>query len=463
LIPETKRLIVSDIMQQFSMPFTDMHIYAAKLFCAETTLRKKKSYSFNPTMRKKKSYIFNPTVLESSELRDYLNTLKEAKHPVREKFIVSAEHWIAGEIEIPETGNPRILFIDSLGAGEPKTHAIINQQCSNVFPQCDIYLSSGYHSSGKRQKSGLGCTIFSLKDAQDLYTIDRYLEPKYHGDIFEYAVKNSSVNGYLPMPVHAFPLPLRFMRTQQASDDLEKETIRRSVEEQSLVVNQKGEQALASAKKFFKKHTDKEGIEKIRNERLVYKLNKMAENVFDYLVDNQFDLSKIEADMEKFSLQALKQRSGSIPAATEQKEIQETSRAEESTESSGMAQRGLYFSGVNFGSLESSPFEMKHAAEDVAESVVITQANLNLIKIFQEKIIARFAYDLDSLIDQLADKYASQEITDIDSLKSFFKEDRTPVQQGYLEDIDDKVYQDLLQNLVILAESRQPKVTVHVP
>ncbi len=295
-IPVAARSRVSNIMGEFSLPFRAMSDYAAKLVCAETNQRKK--------------YPFTPVVVPAAKFKEYLRLLKSQKPPVRERFIIDAEHWIAGEIEIPQNGVPRILFIDSLGSGEPKTHFLIKRQCSDVFDELIIYLSKE-----KRQHSNAGCTVFALKDVQDLFTIGNYLEHKYKGDIFKFVSdhivshKISSLDlgkkiiFEFPFPVYSCLLPLRFMRSEQSRSLLEKTIPARTKEEQSLPINKKRELVIGSSEKFFK--TIKM---KARNERLEYKFNKMAKNVFAYLAKHQFNFSQIDLEIEKFSLKGLKER-----------------------------------------------------------------------------------------------------------------------------------------------------------
>lgn len=305
-VPYPARLNVSNIMTQFSTPFREINAYAAQLVCTETNQRKK-------------LYSFHPTVLQNSELKEFLTLLSLKTPPIKERFITfasshsvfnpTADHWISGEIEILEQGKCRILIIDSLGSHESKTHDLIMSQCSNVFEELTVFLSDR-----KRQHSGAGCTVYALKDVQDLYTIGNFLEPKYHSNIFEFVSQNltgmvlnsgetGKQNKSFPFSVHSCLLPLRFMRSEQSIKLLEETIPGRNLAEQSLAINKKKETTFQSSKKHFKTIDTKE-----RNERITYKLNKMADHVLDYLFLNQFDFAKMEKAMESFSLIGFKKR-----------------------------------------------------------------------------------------------------------------------------------------------------------
>lgn len=378
-IPAPARLATSNLMMQFSLPFREMLPYAAKIVCAETHQRKK-------------SYSFTPTVLKSSELKDYLTLLKSKKPPVRAKFIVpapgfrtfAADHWIAGEVDIPETGAPRLLLIDSMGSAEPKTHDFIMTELKDM-KELTIYLSSG-----KRQITGAGCTVFALKDVQDLFTIGDYLDPKYKKDIFEYVSQNAHSKVYnsgetgkheqFPFSVYSSLLPLRFMRSEQSKTRslLDATIPARSKEEQELPVNKKKETALQSSKKHFKLISIKEGTKEL-NTRIEYKLNKMANHVLDYLDKHQFDFAQIEKESEPFTLEGLKKQMAvpqtvTNPAVTTSKEQLDKQEKEKQL---GLQEesKGLYFQSSKLeGRKEAVPQSQKADIQEAGEKADISHS-----------------------------------------------------------------------------------------
>jgi hypothetical protein len=372
-VPAPARLSISNLMLQFSLPFREIMPYAAKIVCSEINQRKRR-------------YFFLPTVLDSSELKAYLTLLKSRKPPIKARFIVpapgfrtfSVDHWIAGEVDISENGTLRILLIDSLGAREPKTHDFIMTELGEI-KELTIYISHG-----KRHITGMGCTVFSLKDVQDLFTIGDYLEPKYKKDIFEYVSQNVTGKVYnygetgkykeFPFPVYSALLPLRFMRSEQSKSKtlLDVTILERSKAEQDLPVNKKKETALQSSKKHFKAMNTKEGTLEV-NMRIEYKLNKMAKRVLGYLAHHQFDLAKLEREAEPFTLKGLEQQMAveypAKPNATTPKEFLDKAEKEKLDVHRKEAV-GLYFQNAGIDEISSKaiakPIDQTATAQSVA-------------------------------------------------------------------------------------------------
>lgn len=452
-VPAEARLMVSDVMEQFSLPFRRMEEYSARLFSAVTASRK--------------HYTFNPTVLVSSQLKEYLEILKHSKPPVRERFFLGGDHWISGEIEIPEKGNPRILFLDSLGKNEPKTHDIIKQQCAGVFEyelDKEGLMRKGlevYLSDGKRQKSGLGCTLFTFRDVQDLYTIEEYegyLEPQYEGSLWNYVTGNS--RGYVPeklqnltgLVVKPCILPLRFMRIQQDARVLASDTIpgRRSTEQSLIITKPKpgetqGETALESSAKHFRKYRDKDGIEGERNERLVYKLEEMGKDVFAYLVKNKFDFVKIESEMEKYSLETLKERMKARKTPDERKSTAERAKT------NILHQFALHPTPGLAATLQSND------EPERKKSMEISSAYSKISELFLEKFKFHI-FSLNTIIKMIGNEYDKNNITDVDSLKNCLKDYWKGADNNRLFFIDDpknkEHFEVIFQNLSIMQGPR---------
>lgn len=431
-VPPEARSNVSDIMNQFSLPFRRMTAYAASLVCAE--------------MSNRKNYVFNPTVLSSSsELLQYLAILKSTQPPIRRRFLVGIDHWIAGEIDIPEHGKPKLVLIDSLGSSEPKTTKII-RKCLSVFESLDIYISDE-----KRQHSNLGCTVFSLKDVQELFSVGSYLDQKYKGDFLNYVSDNiiSTESLAKNTTLASYRLPLRFLRSEQSQDLLNGTIPKRTEAEKSLPVNKKGETVVVSANKHFKKVADK-----YRNERAAYKLNKMAEKAFAYLSENNFDLIQIESKMNHFSFEGLKRQIAN----------------ESHVDSTGLKQKNETVRSntdllCQFDQRKISVDKSRETAINRTESTEnLKEKNMkNVRNLLQEKFKFQIFY-LSQTIEHILEQYKQGDIKDVDTLKASVKtflgleSDRTD--RFLIDNQANRIYwEEILKCLLLLASadsSHQP-------
>lgn len=391
-VPDEASSAISDLMKELTLPFRRITAYTAQLVCAEISRRK--------GGRIKGPYQFNPTVVDDSNLREYLTILRSEKPPIRRRFLIASDHWIAGEIDIPEKGNPRILLIDSLGEGEPKTDKIIETQCSGIFETLEIYISKE-----KRQHSELGCTVFVLRDIQELFTIGPYLnlyENSHKGDLFNYISENHSYyGGVKELRICVFPLPLRFMRSEQSRNVWNSLKGKGS----ELPVNKKGETAAQSVERHFETVGGK-GVNKF----LGYKLNKMVERVFSYLSAHNFDLVQVDAEVSAFSLEGFKAERTLKLEEKEKKELLE------------LVPKPYLpaFSSVS-KALHSSdpPGEKKIEVEKLIMVEKLNpsdQAMKTIRNLLQEKFKGKFSY-LSDMVEKLYKQYVEGNIKDTKSLR----------------------------------------------
>ena len=260
----------------------------------------------------RKHYTFNPTLIDryfteqtGGEFPDYLNTLKQAPKPLTELFVCTGSHWIAGTINITQDNVVRVLFLDPLGSSQLYATTIKAIFIfDTIFPNSHIFVAEE-----QRLHGSAGCSVFALDDVAHLATLR--LEDKY---------KQSGLFGYLEDTPHKIryiqditddskiveiiecKTPLSLTRTMQSTQLIQKIIPERSEDEQRQPINKKGETAAESSSKFFQPRVDNPS--KIQNQRLEYKLSKMADHLFDFLfTHSQEEIEALiqEATLEKFN------------------------------------------------------------------------------------------------------------------------------------------------------------------
>lgn len=262
--------------------------------------------------RKKGRYDFSPTVLNRSELEEYLQTLKKARPPLRERFVLTGLHWITGDIQIEADGQINVLIIDSLGN---KKICLETSWAMKMIAQCFPTVKL-YWSIEQRQHDEVSCSVYALDDVRHLFTIEKYLDKKYattglfgylkdpanRSDLNEEKGRTKiftfeAIQSYLPLPF------LRTMQTRKLFGFIGS----RSPEEQKTPGEKSGKTVIEAAREDF---VEKE--EKNVNQRLSRKLDKMMHNNARFFI-HVGDEKKIEKQMQQFTLMGLKKRCAEEP------------------------------------------------------------------------------------------------------------------------------------------------------
>lgn len=253
--------------------------------------------------QRKQTYTYEPTILQDDEFEDYLNILKNATPPVREKFILTGTHWICGEIEINEQGKVKALYIDSLGTeGMPIGTIEAINDFHKVFNNVPHTL---YIDNTKRQQAPAGCSVFALDDVRQLYVVENYLPEQYkEKGLFGYLEDNTKETQNISNnPIHITRLPIAFMRSAQTSR-LETDILgAREPNEQQLAVNKKGQTASVSVEKHMRAHPVSQ---KLQNVRMDNKLEGIVKNNHQLLTTMPID--QIKGQMKQYSLESLPQK-----------------------------------------------------------------------------------------------------------------------------------------------------------
>lgn len=247
--------------------------------------------------RERKTYDFAPVLLRFTELDEFLNVLKNAPKPLKISFVISGVHFISGEIMIDEKGIAKIFLIDSLGSDI--WHEEFVKNFAQAFPSHEIYTSRE-----KRQHATNCCAVFALDDVAHLAT----LRIEGHADIWEYlsAEKKPENRQDINTTVYCYsvPLPLSLTRTMQSTSLTQTIIPQKSQSSQEFIINKKGQTTVGSVTAFFKR--DSPIDEKPKNTRLSYKLSKMIEQNWSYLISHSKET--IQTHMQYFSLDAWRQR-----------------------------------------------------------------------------------------------------------------------------------------------------------
>ena len=273
-------------------------------------------------IKDRKKYEFNPIVINANdieEIHEFISFLKEHK-PIKVIFLLASEHYSVGVAEVYENSQANFWFIESLGQSsvhEDDNFQKILRVVVDSFEDYKIYVSKE-----KRLHAASGCSVFAIDDISHLHQL--HLDAKYNetgmwgylndatkkaGAVIEtlsddeeedLEESSDSLLRKTPIVVHFCELPLSLVRTMQSRSLLEKVIPGRELSEQHLCINKKGETAFESANKFFQE-TDHGR----QNTRLNYKLKKMVDAVWKFLLQNNPDV--VEEKMRDFTFSALKE------------------------------------------------------------------------------------------------------------------------------------------------------------
>lgn len=283
----------TNLMMEFTIKFGKINYDGGLLTAAQVS--------------KRKEYDYHPTILPYEKLSNYLEILKDAPHPIREKFVLAGPHWICGEISIDQQGEVKILLVDSLGT-QLKDVLFKEMLVPIIFGVFKDPPPTVYLDDIKRQNAAKGCSTFALDDIQHLYVAEKYLPEEFaESGLFGFLEKNKKETlDFEEGSITLCNIPLSLIRTAQTSklaDKIEE----RSIEEQSLPVNKKGETALVSATKGYRINP----INNLRqNHRLNNKLQGMAEHNHHYLVSTP--KAEVEKEMQRFTLESLSEKMGKV-------------------------------------------------------------------------------------------------------------------------------------------------------
>ncbi|HTM62933.1 MAG TPA: hypothetical protein VL360_00360 [Gammaproteobacteria bacterium] len=281
-------------MAQFVEEFGDITFEGGLLTCAQIRENKKEKYEFNPI-------ILPPHGIEdkvSEYCGEYIDILKDISIPACERFIIPGDHWFVGEIEIDQNKNINAYILDSLSGGIVFSEDFADE-LRKRFPDSNINI---YYADEVRQNSKLGCSVFSLDDIRQLFTLNKYVGSKYSTQgLYGYLADNqidSKEGSDENIHLHRCQTPLKLLRSMQ-SFTLKKEVIpSRSEEEQNLAISGKGETAKQSVKKYFVDNN---------NQRVWQKLTvNIAQKNAMYLLSH--DPEVIQAHKEDFTLAAFRRR-----------------------------------------------------------------------------------------------------------------------------------------------------------
>src|SRR3990167_5569816 len=122
---ETRANYIAEKIRHFEEGFGHL-VYADGLLACAQIKASKSDYDFNPTvLRGPLEFANSPEDL--AEFRAYLSIIKQSgKKPLRERFIITGQHWITGDIQIDADGKVQVLFLDSMGLEYPVTSMHIN-------------------------------------------------------------------------------------------------------------------------------------------------------------------------------------------------------------------------------------------------------------------------------------------------------------------------------------------------
>lgn len=317
-LDEDRAFDISETMKPFVNGFGRIEKEDALLWLAEKRDHKK-TYNVDPVVL----YELEPSACidgAATEFEKLISIIADAPKPITVRFILIDIHYTCGEIYIDASEKGHILFLDPLGAGrqdDGTSKTIYNVEemktFAEYFPDNEIYVSRA-----KKQFSDRGCSVFALDDLRHLYTL------KIEGNVplweylaisankptgekieftltqFDYETEQETEKNFT---IHSCDMPLSLLRTMQSRSLLSRVIPSRSAEEQHLAVNKKGESAYQSTYPFFAK---KEGEGPERNTRLDVKLNKMANDLFNFLIKHSH--AEIEAKKTYFSLNSFAER-----------------------------------------------------------------------------------------------------------------------------------------------------------
>lgn len=242
---------------------------------------------------------YDITVLKPDEINRYfLAMLKKISNNketfIKEKFVLTGAHWVAGYIEI-KNGEVNLFIPDIATIGRqwsPQRQLIEGLQQTFVNQSCNVYIGAE-----KRQYTMAGCSSYALDDVQHLFTLDKYLPQ--NSNIFDYLKKNvqqeKTVENNVKVLLSKTPLHLMRVKT---SRELEKDIASRPDEEKNAPLNKKGHTAQNEYDRDFKE----EGLVPTKkiNKRLQRKRLQMQKNNKNYIESVQE--SYLESDLKGCTL-----------------------------------------------------------------------------------------------------------------------------------------------------------------
>jgi hypothetical protein len=310
--------------------------------------------------KERKAYPYNPTILQTKEFHEYLLCLDEAiqaktiSPPLKEKFMVCGEHWIAGEIYIDSDNQVKILLLDSLSHGLE----IINidgtyfwdlaQAIHEVFANESYTI---YIPEERRQNSPKGCSVIAENDLHYLFTFDNFSpedlftyleknaiclfeepeeysesesEAEYSNDSEDDAEDESTYINSIKEHIYSCALPLKFMRLTQSrkllqSEDGEPSIIHsRDEEEQNRPFNKKKMTPLSAAREGVDFHQKNGKLANTRIEDVL--LTKLSQRTDSFLQKKlqTLSLEELKQQLSTVALSSFKERiaakSASAPA-----------------------------------------------------------------------------------------------------------------------------------------------------
>jgi hypothetical protein len=289
LVAEEKMINPATLLNQFNDGFGNIKYDGVLLTCAQIQDRKK-NYIFNPTVLDESSNIFEDFTL-------YLTLLKNANGPLRERFILTGNHTVCGDIELEQDGSVSVFFKRTI-----------------------------YISNQVRQSSVAGCYVFALDDLRHLFTVENYLPA------IDSTYKQTGLFGYLranveramvkmdalrlqgqhteeefDFPVLYTELPFSLQRTHQSTTLLSEIIPRLPAAELNAAMNKKRQ----TPAQFKEKNTCFEynaQYGRVFNTRLEQALNKFSFFNKKFVESNGYQALLIQQKMNPFTLENFKQR-----------------------------------------------------------------------------------------------------------------------------------------------------------
>lgn len=237
---------------------------------------------------------------KDSEVTAYLKILKQHLSydalPIKERFILTGAHWVAGYIEITEMKEIKLFFPDNLTTLSSHPQADMMLFLEHIFPDhdCSVYL--GYE---QRQFTVAGCQSYALDDAQHLFTVGKYLPKNYNANLFQYLENNGVSQGKVNR-FHVFKssIPLHLMRTKTSRNLLQ--DIDSRPEENSIAINKKSSTAIQEYNNDFV------GVVSKKNNRLKKKRAQMKVHNEAYI--HSKESKQLESDINRHTFEGFQKR-----------------------------------------------------------------------------------------------------------------------------------------------------------
>lgn len=252
---------------------------------------------------KKNDYDFHPTLVPQNQFKEYLSCVSEIKAPCHERFVLMAQHWLSGEIEIDNQDTVRIFILDSLGARIESKIPI--SALKSIFKNKTIEL---YYCQQKRQHSNAGCSVFALDDVRHFHTLAKYdsQNRSLFKQLQEQCIDSTFIEGSQgTIRLNRCTLPISLIRTMQSGI-----VFSLIGSNENAIVNKRGQTLRNSLDQFF---VNKQPNKAFENNRLSSKLNNMAEkigNLVDEFLKNNAETGyqQLVAFAKQFELTAFQNR-----------------------------------------------------------------------------------------------------------------------------------------------------------